>query len=265
MFKDLPWTKKFKSKFLVFMKRGNYMSEECYCKQLHIELEKLPIVTYPFVVDNLPDNGIYFFYEKEEFWGHDSNKPRIVHVGTNRSDKFFKKRIQNHYIPNEKLTNFTDNTPKPSDSSILRKNIGYALLAKDKDPYTRMWNIKFSGIENRENFGRLRDIGKEKNIEKQISNILQNDFYFRFVEINKKDLRDGEHGLKESIIRTLALCNSCKYSSNWLGQYANINGNKLWQTDLYTKNKPLDNESWKILINAKETTSQKYSKKSFIE
>jgi len=52
------------------------------CKRLHEQLEQLPLIRYPFKLDQLPENGIYFFYEDGEIWGHGGDKPRIVRVGT---------------------------------------------------------------------------------------------------------------------------------------------------------------------------------------
>lgn len=37
------------------------------CKWLHEQLEQLPLVKFPFRLEQLPGNGIYFFYEEGEF------------------------------------------------------------------------------------------------------------------------------------------------------------------------------------------------------
>lgn len=37
------------------------------CKWLHEQLEQLPLVKLPFRLEQLPGNGIYFFYEEGEF------------------------------------------------------------------------------------------------------------------------------------------------------------------------------------------------------
>ena len=44
------------------------------CKWLHEMLENLPLIKYPFKLDLVLLNGIYFFYEKGELWGHGSEK-----------------------------------------------------------------------------------------------------------------------------------------------------------------------------------------------
>jgi hypothetical protein len=110
------------------------------CKWLHEQLEQLPLIRFPFRLEQLPENGIYFFYEDGEVWGHGGNKPRIVRVGTHK-DGNFRSRIKEHYLLDESWMNFNENKPKPSDRSIFRKNIGRALLNKDKDSYLKIWNI----------------------------------------------------------------------------------------------------------------------------
>ena len=47
---------------------------------------------------------------------------------------------------------------------------------------------------NRDKYGDLRDIEKEKSIEKQITEILRNNFFFRFVIIENEDERIGSKG-----------------------------------------------------------------------
>ena len=49
------------------------MSERC--KWLHEQLEQLPLIRYPFNPNDLPENGIYFFYEEGETWGHGGTSP----------------------------------------------------------------------------------------------------------------------------------------------------------------------------------------------
>jgi hypothetical protein len=54
------------------------------CEWLHKQLQHLPFIKYPFDLAKLPENGIYFFYEEGEIWGHGEKKPRIVRVGTSK-------------------------------------------------------------------------------------------------------------------------------------------------------------------------------------
>src|SRR5215210_7327380 len=109
------------------------------CKWLHESLEALPLTRYPFDIDKqLPDNGIYFFYEDGEIWGHSNvedvtnnndNKPRIVRIGTHK-DGNFKSRISEHFLLSESKMNITSKISAPHDRSIFRKNIGRALIER---------------------------------------------------------------------------------------------------------------------------------------
>jgi len=175
------------------------MSEEC--KWLHEILEELPLIKYPFRLELLPFNGVYFFYEEGEVWGHGGEKLRIVRIGTHKRNNF-RSRIAEHFLINEKKMSFDRNNPKPSDRSIFRKNIGRALLNKNKDPYLEIWEIDFVRRASRDKYSDLRDIEKETSIEKQITKILRNNFFFRFVIIENEDERIGSKGQAN----LLALC-----------------------------------------------------------
>jgi len=193
------------------------MSEKC--QWLHEVLEELPLIKYPFRLELLSLNGIYFFYEKGEIWGYGDEKLRIVRIGTHRGNNF-RNRIAEHFLINEKKMGFDRNNPKPSDRSIFRKNIGRALLHKNKDSYLKIWEIDFLPRANREKYSDLRDIEKERSIEKQITEILRNNFFFRFVIIEKEDERIGSKGLESKLIGTVSGCTMCKPSMNWLGNYS---------------------------------------------
>lgn len=189
------------------------------CKWLHEALEALPLIKYPFRLEFLPTNGIYFFYEEGEMWGHGGNKLRIVRVGTHRGNNF-RSRIAEHFLINDRKMNFNKNKPKPADRSIFRKNIGRALLNKNNDPYLKVWEIDFLPRDNRDRWENLRDIEKEKSIEKQITEIIRDKYYFRFLIIENEDERIGSKGLESKLIGTLSRCTKCKPSANWLGNYS---------------------------------------------
>lgn len=127
------------------------MSETC--KWIHEQLELLPIFKYPFDSKLLPNNGIYCFYEEGENSDHGNgrNRSRIVRIGTHKENNL-KSRISEHFLLNESKMKFTQTNPKPSDRSIFRKNIGRALLNKQRDfDYLRVWEIDFTGNKNRTN------------------------------------------------------------------------------------------------------------------
>jgi len=206
------------------------MSRKCKC--LHEQLEELPLIKFSFELESLPKNGIYFFYEKGEIWGHGGNKPRIVRIGTHRGNNF-RKRIAEHFLINEKRMDFNENKPKPSDRSIFRKNIGRALLNKNNDPYLKVWNINFTPKQSREKSGYLRNIDKEKTIEKEITEIIRGNFSFRFIIIEDEEERIGSKGLESRLIGTVSRCRECKPSEKWLGNYSpieKIRKSGLWLT-----------------------------------
>lgn len=202
------------------------------CEWLHNELEHLPLYGYPIDFNKLPENGIYFFYETGEIWGHGSEKLRIVRVGTHK-DGNFKSRIKDHYLINERKLNFNSMQPAPKDRSIFRKNIGRALLNKNNFDYLKIWEIDFTYKHTRAEFGHLRNIEFERKIEMQINEILRNNFSFRFIELDNEDERMGGEGLESYLIGTLSECSLCRPSTNWLGNYSskdNIRNSGLWLT-----------------------------------
>ena len=197
----------------------NIMSE--LCRWLHEQLERLPIIKFPFSLKKLPKNGIYFFYEEGEIWGHEGTKPRIVRVGTHKNENF-RSRINEHYLIDASWMNFDRNKPKPSDRSIFRKNIGRALLNRSNDNYLTIWNVDFTIRRNRQCKGSLRDVEKEKRIEETITSIIREKFSFRFIVLEGQAERIGGGGLESSLIGTLAHCGLCKPSDNWLGKCSPI-------------------------------------------
>lgn len=187
------------------------------CKRLHDLVEGLPETRWPFASDDLPRNGIYFFYEAGEVWGHGGDRPRIVRVGTHREGNF-RSRMADHYLIDERKMRFNQNKPAPKDRSIFRKNIGRALLHRDADPYEAVWNIDFTTRASRDADGSRRDVAKERQIEGEVSRILRERFAFRWIELEGQERRMGSQGLEAVLIGTLARCDGCGPSDNWLGR-----------------------------------------------
>jgi len=218
------------------------------CEWLHRQLEELPLFKYPFNLEQLPHNGIYFFYENGEIWGHGGNHPRIVRIGTHKGDNF-RSRISSHFLLNEHKMNFDQMKSAPSDRSIFRTNIGRVLLYRDNDEYLDIWNIDFTPRIKREKFGHLRDIPKEKRIELEVSRLLRESFSFRFIIIDSQEKRMGSHGLERSLIGTVARCGQCGPSENWLGKHSpkpEIVKSGLWLSQRLDADEI--NESEKIII-----------------
>lgn len=182
-------------------------------------MEQLPLVKFPFELKQLPENGIYFFYENGEIWGHGGDKLGIVRIGTHR-DGNFRNRIGEHFLLDESKMNFNKNKPKPSDRSIFRKHIGRALLNKKKDDYLKIWNIDFTERAKRRSFGYKRNISKERLVESRITRRFRSRLFFRFIIIDSQNRRMGSTGLEKSLIGTLASCELCGPSKDWLGNYS---------------------------------------------
>lgn len=235
------------------------------CKWLHEQLEQLPIIKYPFKLEKLPENGIYFFYEKDEIWGHGKNKLRIVRIGTHKKQGNFRNRIKEHYLLGESKTNFDKNKPKPSDRSIFRKNIGRALINKQKKykEYLPIWEIDFTKSKNRKSFGNKRNIDEEKRIESAITKTLIDRFYFRFIKIDTQYKRKK---LERLLIGTVASCDSCNKSDRWLGNYSpkmQIKNSGLWLVQ-HLKANGIDENHKKTILEAIKST-KKWIKKTYKE
>jgi hypothetical protein len=178
-------------------------------------------VSYPFDITSLPKNGIYFFYEEGEEWGHGPAAPRIVRVGTHR-DGNFRSRISEHYLLDDRKMIFNESKPAPHERSIFRKNLGRALLNKSHDPYLSMWELDFTSKASRERFAHLRNIQKEMQVETEITQILRQSFSFRYIVVDEQRKRMGALGLEQHLIGTVAQCGECKSSEQWLGRYSPV-------------------------------------------
>lgn len=204
---------------------GNKRATDCLW--LHKQIERLPLIEYPFDLGKLSDDGIYFFYEKGEVWGHGGSKPRIVRVGAHRSGNF-KSRLNDHFVFNENKMNFNAMQPAPKERSIFRKNIGRALLNKQKSDYLRIWEMDFTDRESRDKGNHLRNIEFEKKVESRISGLLRKTFSFRYIAVENEM---GGKGLESRLIGTIAQCELCYPSRGWLGLHSPIDKickGKMW-------------------------------------
>ncbi len=228
------------------------MSDQC--KWLHAQLEKLPLFKYPFDLNNLPDNGIYFLYEKGETWGHGEDKPRIVRIGSCKNGNF-RSRISEHYLLDERKMNFNSKQAAPKERSIFRKNIGRALLNKQKMDYLNIWEIDFTDRKSRKQKAHIRNIKLEKEIEMQITRIIRESFSFRFIELKNAM---GSQGLESRLIGTIAQCRLCRPSKNWLGLHSpidKIQESGLWLVQ-HLKANGIDEDAKPIVLNAINRTKQ---------
>jgi hypothetical protein len=163
------------------------------CRAIHEILESLPEYTYKTPKSELPTNGIYFFYEDGEFCTHvNERQKRIVRVGTHRVDENFRNRINSHYRGNK-------------NSSVFRKHLGGALIRRKdpKDKRLKQW------LE--------QDAPTFQEMETEVTTELKEHFSFRCIPVEYKDKRLR---LEEELIATMANCDNCKPSENWLGNFA---------------------------------------------
>lgn len=204
---------------------------------------------------SLPLNGIYFFYEEGEIWGHGGARPRIVRIGTSK-DGNFRNRIEEHFLLDETKMNLDKNKPPPSARSIFRKNIGRVLLNKRNDPYLEIWNVDLTKKHNREKYRKSRDIPKEIELEAEITAIIRGKFSFRFFVLEGQKKRMGREGLETSLIGTVARCELGKPSEGWLGRYSpvkKINSGKLWQVQNLEAN-TINEDDQEVILDAIEKT-----------
>lgn len=116
------------------------------------------------------------------------------------------------------------------------------MLNKRKDLYLDTWEIDLTTKDAREKFGSLIDIQKQKEIEKEVTKYIQDNFSFIVLEINDKNKRLE---IESKIISTISNCKICKPSQTWLGLFSpkdKIRESGLW----------LVNELYKSPLNSNE-------------
>ena len=154
---------------------------------------------FPFDEKDISKNGIYILFEKGEK-GHGTD--RIVRVGTHTGNNQLPSRLNQHFVNENK------------DRSIFRKNIGRALLNKRKDSYLKEWELDLTTKEAKNKFNSLINPDRQKEIEKEVSKYIQNNFSFVVFPVEEKEKRLE---MESKIISTLSLCTECRPSINWLG------------------------------------------------
>ena len=189
------------------------LSNEKRCDEIHKIFNSAERLNFPLDENKIPLNGIYILFEKGEKW-HGGD--RIVRVGTHTGKDQLPSRLHQHFVNENK------------DRSIFRKNIGRALLNKKKDSYLKTWNLDLTTKEAKEKFSKFVDGKKQKEIEKQITKHLQDNFSFTTFQVDDKDERLE---LESKIISTISLCKECMASTNWLGMQSpkqKIRDSGLW-------------------------------------
>ena len=159
---------------------------------------------------------------------------RIVRIGTHTGNDQLRSRLKQHFIMENK------------DRSIFRKNIGRAILNREKDPFLKYWEIDLTTKEAKDKYSRLIDFNKQKEIEKKVTKYMKGNFSFVVFQVNNKEKRLE---LESKIISTISLCKECKPSNHWLGLYSpkeKIRENGLWLVNELNK-EPLNNKDLKEL------------------
>jgi hypothetical protein len=203
------------------------------CKKIHNLFDSLQLFKFPFDEEKIPLNGIYILFEKGEY-SHGVN--RIVRVGTHTGKNQLRSRLKQHFILENK------------DRSILRKNIGRCILNKKRDPYLSKWELDLTSRRSKEQYSSLIDKKKQREIEKEVTKYIQNNFSFVVFRVDAKEKRLR---LESKIISTISLCKKCLPSKNWLGLFSpkeKIKEVGLWQVNEIYKN-PFTNNDVQELLN----------------
>ena len=197
------------------------------CAELHLLFNKMEKFNFPFDENKIPKNGIYVLFEKGEV-AHGTN--RIVRVGTHTGKDQLRSRLFQHFLKKNK------------DRSIFRKNIGRALLNKNKDSFISQWELDLTTRKAKDaNSGKV-DSDKKDKTEDEVSAYIQENFSFVVFSVENKDKRLE---LESKIISTVSHCVECIPSKNWLGLYSpkeKIRKGGLW----------LVNELWKTPLSEKD-------------
>ena len=183
------------------------------CAEIHYLFQQLPQFEFPFNVKQIPQNGIYVLFESGEF-AHATN--RIVRIGTHTGKNQLRSRLEQHFLRENK------------DRSIFRKNIGRAILNRNKDSFLTQWEIDLTSKKARVRFAKTIDRDKLVEIERKVTEYLQAKFHFVVFRVDDKDARLQ---LESRIISTISLCDECRPSTNWLGLHspkARIRESGLW-------------------------------------
>ena len=207
------------------------------CDELHQLGSQLPRNRFPFSRSSIPQDGIYVLFERgEPAHGGD----RIVRVGMNTGRGTLPSRLKEHFITENK------------DRSIFRKNMGRAILNRDEDPFLQHWDIDLTTRKNRERYEHLIDKDRQREIERQVTEYIQDNFSFVTIPVRDKGRTKQ---LEARIISTVSLCSACGPSETWLGRHSpklKIRQSGLWQVNrLYQQPlSPYDLDALRQLLGA---------------
>lgn len=184
------------------------------CHALHTLANQWQIHSFPFDPGQIPADGIYVLFETGEL-GH--GLKRIVRIGTHTGTGQLRSRLKQHFINESK------------DRSIFRKHIGRALLNRQNDSFISDWDRDLTtSAQKREHAGRI-DLVRQKAVETQVTAYMQANFSLAAFRVGTKQQRLH---LESRMISTVSLCEQCRPSPGWLGQFSpssKIRESGLWQ------------------------------------
>lgn len=186
------------------------------CKQIHSALENLTKYHEPST--ELPQTGIYFFYERGELCSH-TQKPRVVRMGIHGERATLRERLRQHYSLNR-------------EGSVFRKHLGSSLLKKKGFPDDQITEWRKGRKSPR--------WSAFKDTENEVSRLLRSSFFFRVVTVDDVEERGI---LEEKVIASLAACSQCKPSEGWLGRFAwseKIRRSGLWNSNYVDSENRMD-------------------------
>jgi hypothetical protein len=200
------------------------MSEAC--STIHQIFGGMRRFYFPFNADEIPSDGVYVLFERgEKAHGGD----RIVRIGTHNGDNQLRSRLFQHFLKENK------------DRSIFRKNIGRALLNRDKDSFLEQWELDLTERKAKEIAGEI-DFMKQREVERKVTEHIQKNFSFIALGIKDKAKRLE---FESKIISTVSLCDGCRPSQDWLGLFSpkdKIRESGLWQVNELNKTPLNENE-----------------------
>lgn len=185
------------------------MSREC--EKIHELVNAKRRHRFPFVKEEIPDNGISVMFEEGEE-AHGGS--RIVWVGTHSQPDRLPGRLQDHLRSNK-------------DGSILRKSIGGALLAARADRYAEAWELNTSSREQRSD-PRV-DAARQREIEAEVTSFIEDRLSFTVLPFDSVADRAF---YQAKLLATIAQCSACEPSEQWPGIHSpseKIRTYGLWQ------------------------------------
>ena len=193
---------------------GVQLDATCACEAIHAAIARLPRYMAPSQVPF--SNGLYFFLESGEESAH--GRPRITRIGNHpRVQGRLVGRLGDHYATR----------PNAKNGSVFRRYLGGALLRRDGNeqclapgPGLGHWEL-----------GTGRECERCVEYEERVTARLRDSFAFACVRIDDQELRNR---LERRFIASVAQCDTCRPSADWLGAYAyprQVRSTGLWNSN----------------------------------